>query len=478
MENAACKKQDLTPQGASAGKTKATELIIRSAFLSGRSSLAVIVAPFRALCHEIRDSLESHFHGEAVKVNEMSDVIQKDFEIHEFLGHKQVIVVTPEKLNYILRYEPALTDNIKLVIYDEGHLFDDTSRGVTYELLLSSLRVQLPVSTQTVLISAVIKNADDINQWLLRGDGNIVSGISLTPTYRTVAFTIWKDALGRLEFVRPEAPTVKDFFVPRVIAQENLELIGRERRLRKFPEKGDYKEIALYLGLKLVINGSVAIFTGRKDTAARLCDTIVEKYSRNLLMAPPSEFSDSVEIEKLVFLHRQNFGDDKSLTKAAALGIFLHHGNTPQGIRLAIEYALQRGLVRFVICTSTLAQGVNLPLRYLIVSSARQGKERIKTRDFHNLMGRAGRSGMSTEGSIIFADPLIYDQKNSSTENWRWSQAVELLNPDYSEPCNSFILSLFDPLRSDDERYSINISPLELINLYIMDTEKLYNLPA
>jgi POLQ-like helicase len=65
----------------SAGKTKATEIIIRSAFLASRTSLAVIVAPFRALCHEIRNSLTESFRNESTRVEELSDVLQVDFEI-------------------------------------------------------------------------------------------------------------------------------------------------------------------------------------------------------------------------------------------------------------------------------------------------------------------------------------------------------------------------------------------------------------
>jgi Tfp pilus assembly protein PilF len=77
-------------------------------------------------------------------------------------------------------------------------------------------------------------------------------------------------------------------------------------------------------------------------------------------------------------------------TQAAALGIFAHHADTPHGLRLSIEHAMKEGLAKFVICTSTLAQGVNFPLKYLIVTSTRQGGEKILVRDFHNLMGRAG----------------------------------------------------------------------------------------
>ncbi|MCX5644032.1 MAG: DEAD/DEAH box helicase [Phycisphaerae bacterium] len=74
----------------SAGKTKATELVIRSAFLAERTSLAIIVAPFRSLCHEIKHSLIAAFHDESIKVDELSDVVQKDFVTDELLGHQQI----------------------------------------------------------------------------------------------------------------------------------------------------------------------------------------------------------------------------------------------------------------------------------------------------------------------------------------------------------------------------------------------------
>ena len=94
-------------------------------------------------------------------------------------------------------------------------------------------------------------------------------------------------------------------------------------------------------------------------------------------------------------------------TRAAGLGIFAHHADTPHGIRLAIQHAMKEGLTKFVVCTSTLAQGVNFPLKYRIVTSTSQGRDQILVRDFHNLIGRAGRAGMHTEGSVIFSSPSI-----------------------------------------------------------------------
>jgi POLQ-like helicase len=134
----------------SAGKTRAVELVLRSAFFSGRASFAVVIAPFRALCTEITGWLRNAFRGEDVVLNELSDAMLVDYSalLADLLGgepgrqpagltaQRQVIVVTPEKLLYVLRHSPELADAIGVVIYDEGHQFDTGQRGITYELLL------------------------------------------------------------------------------------------------------------------------------------------------------------------------------------------------------------------------------------------------------------------------------------------------------------------------------------------------------
>jgi hypothetical protein len=63
----------------SAGKTRGIELVIRSAFYSGRATLAVVVAPFRALCSEITTFLQNAFYGENVAINELSDALEPDY---------------------------------------------------------------------------------------------------------------------------------------------------------------------------------------------------------------------------------------------------------------------------------------------------------------------------------------------------------------------------------------------------------------
>ncbi len=455
----------------SAGKTKATELILRSAFLAERVSLAIIIAPFRALCHEIKNSLVEAFHNEPTKVDELSDALQTDFEIAELLGHQQILVVTPEKLLYVLRHAPELAAHVGLLVFDEGHQFDSGTRGITYELLLTSLRSMIPEGTQKVLISAVISNAEAVGEWL-NEEPNVVEGTTLIPTFRSVGFASWLDQLGRIEYVDSRDAEQNEFFVPRVIERFNLGRKKRERTDRFFPEKTDGQAIALYLGLKLVPNGSIAVFCGRKSTAASICEKAVDVIERGAPLALPSDFSDAQEIERLTHLHIENLGADAPASQSAAHGIFSHHGNTPHGIRLAVEHAMRDDLVRFVVCTSTLAQGVNLPIRYLIVTSVYQGMERIKVRDFHNLIGRAGRAGMHTEGSILFADPVIFDKRKARNDKWRWDQVKELLEPRNSEPCISNLLSVFDPIKSNDEKDIIPMKALGFAKAYIDDPDE------
>jgi hypothetical protein len=287
----------------SAGKTRSVEIILRSSFLSGRTKLAVVVAPFRALCHEIGTSLRYAFREDDVKVNELSDAMQLDFmqEVAELFGteaptSQYILVLTPEKLLYVLRQTPTLVTDIGIVVYDEGHQFDSGSRGITYELLLTEIKALLPSSAQTVLVSAVIQNAQAIGEWLM-GDGvQVVNGSDLLPTSRSVAFASWIDRLGQLMFFESEAYGQHDYFVPRVIEQQTLEKHSDERADRYFPVKGRSNDVALYLGIRLVSQGAVAIFCGRKDTASGMAARAVEVYERGFAIAPPAASANPDEL--------------------------------------------------------------------------------------------------------------------------------------------------------------------------------------
>ncbi|MCJ8351734.1 DEAD/DEAH box helicase [Moritella sp.] len=438
----------------SAGKTKSTELIIRSSFLSKRSNLAIVVAPFRALCREIADSFKKSFSNENIKINELQDVPQLNSNdlvmINDLLnieggdnGSDSVIVSTPEKLVYLLRHEPELASNIGLLIFDEGHQFDSGSRGITYELLLASLKANIPVDSQLILISAVMSNAETIGDWLYGENGTEVKGTHCLPTIRSTAFA---SSSGKLQYIDKEFVGERDFFVPRIIEQVNLGTRGAERNDRLFPKKGDNSDVSAYLGIKLAQQSPTAIFCGTKSIITSICKTLVDHYSRGLDIPTPLTKSDKQEISKIANLSRMHFADKSIFPKAIDLGILPHGSNVPNGLRVSAEWSMENNKASLVVCTSTLAQGVNLPIKYLIISNTSQGKQKISTRDFHNLIGRAGRSGYHTEGSVIFANTALYDERFTYVGRRKWQEVRYLLDPSNSEDCVSSLKLLIEPI--------------------------------
>lgn len=200
-----------------------------------------------------------------------------------------------------------------------------------------------------------------------------------------------------------------------------------------------------------------------KSSVTKILRNTVDIFSRNISLPAPSIMCDQEELKNICYLYEQNFGDQSDLTTAAKLGVFAHHGDTPHGLRLAIEHAMRERLIHFVVCTSTIAQGVNLPIRYLLVTGTHQGQGSIKVRDFHNLMGRAGRAGIHGEGTVIFSDPSLFDNREAWGQSWRWNEVQNLLSPDSTEPTGSSLLKLLLPLQNDRATNNIDVTPLSLI---------------
>lgn len=274
----------------SSGKTKSVALIILSSFLSKRANNAVVVAPFRSLCREISEELQKAFSfSDKIYVNEVSDVMQMDL-LDVLLNEgeteeKQVFVVTPEKLLFILRQDILFIANIGLIIFDEGHLFDDMSRGITYELLISTIKFYMKDKMQKILISAVIPNAEQVNDWITNGSGVVIKNNIIQTTEKVVGIADIrisrkeKKKYTYLFFVNPQNPDEEEFFVPRVIGQVPLELKKRESKERLFPEINNDKyknDIAIALSVNLCVNGGTAIFCGKKETANKILNRIIE----------------------------------------------------------------------------------------------------------------------------------------------------------------------------------------------------------
>ena len=308
----------------SSGKTKSVALIILSSFLSKRANNAVVVAPFRSLCREISEELQKAFSfSDKIYVNEVSDVMQMDL-LDVLLNEgeteeKQVLVVTPEKLLFILRQDILFIANIGLIIFDEGHLFDDMSRGITYELLISTIKFYMKDRIQKILISAVIPNAEQVNDWITNGSGVVIKNNIIQTTEKVVGIADIrisrkeKKKYAYLFFVNPQNPDEEEFFVPRVIGQVPLEWKKRESKERLFPEINNDKyknDIAIALSVNLCVNGGTAIFCGKKETANKILNRIIEIKERGFDISKLTNNSDLREVEKLSYLIECEMGKE------------------------------------------------------------------------------------------------------------------------------------------------------------------------
>ena len=323
----------------SSGKTASINLILRSAFYSNRIDNVLIVAPFRALCREIYRDINAHFiNNEDVIISEIFDLpeIPQDFSIFND-SIKRVFVLTPEKLLFLLRNNQSFIDRIGLCIFDEAHLFDDPNRGSNFELLMSTVKQTFPKEVQKILISAVIPNSEAINKWF-NEDGVVVSNNSIKTTEKRIAFSDLNGSNEQLYFIDP-ITFEEEFFVPRTVNVSKLELLGKERKPKVFPELKNANDISIYYGIKLIKNGGVAIFCGRKDTVNVVLRRFIDLNNRKYDLSDFLENSDRFEVEKIGNLIGKNIGYDSVEYTWSQLGVFSHHSGIPMGLRIAIEYA-------------------------------------------------------------------------------------------------------------------------------------------
>jgi len=179
------------------------------------------------------------------------------------------------------------------------------------------------------------------------------------------------------------------------------------------------------------------------------------------------------QISKLQRMLQLHYGKDSELTSAAEYGVFPHYANLPNGIKAAIEFALRRRHIHLVVCTTTLAEGVNIPIKYLIMTTFSYGDSKIQIRKMQNLIGRTARSGIHTEGSAIITDTKYFDNRWKGGGMYQWDACKKMFDYGYTEACTSTLLELVSDFQVDYEKK--NTFRGELLAAYIVDH---YNSPS
>lgn len=344
----------------------------------------------------------------------------------------------------------------------EGHMFDDGGRGATYELLVTHIRQNITSEQQLVLLSAVLPNSGDIAQWLFEDRGCLATDDSIVSTPKSIGFS---STQRDIHFFSDDKSN-EDYYIPRILRVEQLKKLPRERSNKYFPDLSLSTDVAIYNAIKLCHNGGVAIYLGQQRSMKTVFERIINLDKRNYDLKALKDNTNQAELSKIKGFIESYYGSEHYYTKAAELGVLPHSSNLQNGVKLVVEHALKNKYVSCVVCTSTLAQGVNIPIKYLLVTSIRNGLKLVKARDFQNLMGRTARAGIYTEGSIIITDCKIYDNRTNWKNGGRylWNDCVKLFDTKLTEPCGSSILSLVQDFNID---YDVTVSGEKFIDIVI-----------
>lgn len=437
----------------SSGKTAISELVIYNEIRKNPWVKILYLAPFRALASELRNNLGRNLSaklGINIKTIYGGNVVT-DFDKIS-IQEATVLISTPEKFMAIETGEPGILDEFDLIICDEGHLIDSSSRGISYELLLSRLKRSVENPKRFLFLSAIVPNIDQINLWL-GGRQQDVAVSNYRPTEIELAFLNPRSAREfDLQF-NPDQNVPKNYVVENFLTQRDF-VNGNDLYTPR-----TYKAKAVSAALKSLNSGAVAIFSPTKDDSqgvAGLAAEVIHQIGFNL--PNPATHADNLAQGDLLEYFELVFGSDYLLTQSIRHGFLFHHGDLPQFIRELIERYVRDEKIKLLICTTTLSEGVNLPIKTLIIKTAKRFNGRVMEalpyRDLKNLIGRAGRAGKETKGTIIIITPgefgiflNVINNRGLEPANGFLAHVVEVID-DYvirqGSPLTNELLDLLD----------------------------------
>lgn len=428
-----------------AGKTTLCETLLFWHLKSRPDEAAVMLVPYRSLASELRGTLAKRLSALGLPTRcAYGGTVPTRQEANDLVGAR-AIVATPEALSGLLGADPALTRRISLVICDEGHLLDGGGRGVGLELLLARLRGRDIGAPRFVFVSAIVPNIEEINSWL-------------GGTEETVIKSAYRPALAEFAVLRPsengmtssvalemhpQAEPAGRFAIEGFLGPGDFRYTNPQTGRAKTYGYSSIKTQAVAAARKTLPMGATAIFAANKrgnQGAVGLTEELLKQLQLPLAMPKPSNFSNGDRVQEAVQYLEREYGADWIGTLALSHGCVLHHGDIPQETREALEKLIRDGDSKLVICTATLAEGVNLPIRSLVLYSVQRrfaggGVENLLSRDIKNLVGRAGRAGAATKGLVICANPQ------------QWPLVAPVANQGPGEPVSGALHDLLNALQ-------------------------------
>jgi superfamily II DNA/RNA helicase len=376
----------------SAGKTRIAELSILACLAQQRRT--VYVTPLRALSAQTEHILARTFTPLGIRVSSLYGSMGTSDVDEDTLRSSEIVVATPEKLDFALRSDPSLLDDVGLVVLDEGHMIGASEREVRYEAQIQRLLRRPDASERRILcLSAVFPSGpelDDFVAWITDDEADGLHRESWRPTQQRFGLVEWRRDHARLSItLGTEQPFIEHYF-------EEKKPNGRRKKM--FPR--DQREHVIATGWRLVEEGqTVLVFCPLRKSVEPYARAIVDLHARGLvrsLLPPDVDLSDALAVGA------EWFGGDHPILKCLELGVAIHHGALPGPFRREIERLLQRGILKVTIASPTLAQGLNLSASAVLFHGLHRGQDLIKSSEFANVIGRAGRAFVDTEGLVLY----------------------------------------------------------------------------
>ena len=346
--------------------------IMKRLLVTDKGSRAVYIVPLKALASEKYEDLSQLADAVGLTVGlGTGDATGESRNV----GNADIIVCTSEKLDSLMRNRPDVVADVSVIVADEFHLLNDTSRGPTLEINLTRLKSIRPLA-QLIALSATVGNGEELAKWL---DADLI-----VSSWRPVSLEY--STLAELDLE------------PRAIQQSAL--ITDSSALSAPRKLSGPKSMPTWAALKDVDEqgGQLLVFVSTRKSAQSEARKLAERMIKHLTDERKTNLQELSD--KLSRSSSSVMGD--ILAKAVLGGVAFHHAGLTTTQRKVIESSFKSGDLAGLVATPTLAAGVNLPARRVLVRDIKRYQDGfnrlISVMEVRQMLGRAGRPGYDDQG--------------------------------------------------------------------------------
>ncbi|MFB8085036.1 DEAD/DEAH box helicase [Streptomyces sp. NPDC055992] len=407
----------------SAGKTLMAQLVICS-HLAQKPGRVVYVSPMRSLGREMRAALR----GRLRLMQRKLVAEQPDFPLADGSGSLvgDVDVVTPERLMHMIRNNPGeALDDVSLVVVDEAHHLTQGRRGFVLESLLALLRTRHNI--RLVLLSAAVGNRAALASWLdptrpaqevyftddWRGPRRM-HGLMYPQLLKDQAELIpRRPSKNHPSTTRANVPVAARLDVRPTATSRTFGLSTPEVGTRSYASRDAWQ-----WNRNTKLTGGTADYevfaagaAGLTRAGSVLMVVATKTLARSAAAAMAKRLDVRPEAAALTEFLSETLGEQHPLVACARNGVAFHHGDLPDDVLHAVEQGLRDGDLLAIASTTTLTDGVNLPVRTVIINHTVEGdytradQRTLSPAELLNAIGRAGRAGRESEGWVILTRP-------------------------------------------------------------------------